>query len=208
MRGCIAVALIVGSCAAGAHGQYLITARSLGFESRNVAPGGVFTLDIVISGATLDRHQAAVFQVEFSAAGVEYQGYAWEAPYQNGTLDDFSTPHSSSLPLLLDADSLTGPGRPMGVTDIDMQNVLPLGATDFTSGRLVTLTLRVPLDWSGPDQVLINVVPDQFTRFEGGQEIAVPTTAGTPFTLIIPAPGVGAAAILVGLTALSRRRRP
>jgi hypothetical protein len=206
MRGCF-IAFIVGSCAFSANAQYLVTARSLGLDTRNVAPGETFSLDIAITGAAGDRHQAAVFQVVFSFAGLEYDAYSWAEPYANGTLDDFSTPDDSMLPLLLDADSLSGPAFPTGVTDIDMQNVLPLGAPDFTSGRIVTLTLRVPADWSGPDQVQISVIPDQFTRFVGGQEFAVPATAGTPFTLVVPAPGIGAAGVMLMAAAGSRRRR-
>lgn len=206
MRGYF-IALVVGLCAGGAHAQYVVTARSLGLDSRTVAPGETFSLDIAITGAAGDRHQAAVFRVVFSYAGLEYDAYAWAGPYENGTLDDFSTPDDSMLPLLLDADSLAGPAFPLGVTDIEMQNVLPLGAPDFTSGKLLTLTLRVPLDWSGPDQVQINVVPDQFTRFVGGQEIAVPAAAGTPFTLVVPAPGIGAAGVFLMMAAGCRRRR-
>jgi hypothetical protein len=51
------------------------------------------------------------------------------------------------------------------------------------------------------------VIPDQFTRFVGGQEFAVPATAGTPFTLVVPAPGIGAAGVMLMAAAGSRRRR-
>lgn len=192
----------VGVAALGgpAQGAYLISLSSGGMSSAIVGPGESCTVEVLLASDAMNTHNSAIYRVEFSSGGLEYMDYAWSAPYLNSTIDDDSKPLRSQLPAILNVDTLSGVGYPAGVVDVELSNVLPAGGA-FGSGLLTTLTIKVPSSYSGPDAVLLSLVPDQVAL----NGIEIPTQAGTAFTIVIPGCGT-ACSLLCGLM-LTRRQR-
>jgi len=96
--------------------------------------------------------------------------------------------------------------------DIEFSNNIdPDVGSPFTVGNLVTMTLTVPANWTGPNSVVLSVNPDEFSNgIVGGQLVIVPTTAGPNFTLniVTPEPGsLSLAGLSLGAILLRRRRR-
>lgn len=200
MRKFFAAGILCALAAQVASGAYVLTPLVAGGSAANVSPGSSFVVDIVLTSGAGALHNAAVFQVEFSEPGLIYTGYEWQAPYLNGTLDDFSTPLASDLPQALTASTFNNPLRP-GVVDVDLQNVLPAGP-DFGVGLLVRLFLTVPADYAGAPEIEIRAVPDLFSLgFED-----VPTTAGTSLAIFVPGPGTLMTACGIMAAGLRRRR--
>ena len=185
------------------YATYIITPLSSGASSLDLLPGDSFDLDVVLTSGASDEHLSAIFRVIFSSPGLSYESYDWQVPYANGTQDDDSDPLIGDLPVLLDADTLTGPGYPTGVVDVELSNVVPDPSIPFRTGTLVTLTLEVPLDYPVPETVTIGIEPDQL--YHGLEEI--PTTAGPDFTLhVVPEPA-GLCLLIAAAAFLGRRPR-
>ena len=200
---CLTLSIVViCALAVPASANYVITPLCDGLSSKTVLPGESFDLDIVLTSDGSDVHDSAIFQVVFSKPSLSYNSYTWYSPYLNGTDDDDSTPIIGDLPLILDADTLSGAGYPAGVVDIELSNTAD---SDFVIGTLATLTLEVPSGWSTiPDSVLISIVPDTFA--DGFATI--PTTAGQEFTLnIVPEPASLGLLAIGSLAAFRRKRR-
>jgi hypothetical protein len=181
---------------------YMLTPSSGGSNSITVAPGGSFSLDMVLTSDGADSHNSSLWSVTFSEPGLTYQSYDWQLPYVDGTSSDDSNPHATDLPTTITAASLNGPP---GVVDIELTNRTPVAAPLFTTGNLITLSLTVPLTYSGSGTVLINVVPDTFAN--GFDDIQ--TTAGQQFTLnvSVPEPATAGVLLLGGALLAGRRRR-
>jgi hypothetical protein len=200
MRKFFASGMLCAMAAQAASGAYVLTPLVGGGSAANVLPGSSFVVDLVLTSGAGDLHNAAVFQVEFSEPGLIYTGYEWQAPYLNGTLDDFSTPLASDLPQALTASTFNNPLRP-GVVDVDLQNVLPAGP-DFGVGLLVRLFLTVPADYAGAPEIEIRAVPDLLSLgFED-----VPTSAGPALSIFVPGPGTLMVSSGIMVAGLRRRR--
>jgi hypothetical protein len=191
---------LVTMLAAGsaAHADYSMWLESGGSSFQQVSPGESFALEVWLGSDAADVHDAAIWQIEFSAEGLLYEGYSWAAPYETGSIFDDSKPFIDDLPVLLDASTLSGGGYEQGVVDVELANLTMSG--EFGAGWLATLELRVPLDYDGPDEIAISVVPDSFAM--GFNEVPVVATGG--FTLLVPAPG---ALSLLAITAIGAARR-
>ena len=208
MRGSIVAAVVVGAFAPCVSAGYMLSPLVGGTASEiSVLPGQAFGLDFMLTSDAGDVHRSAVFQAEFSAGGLVLESYSWASPYDNGTIDDFSTPHFSALPATIDGDSFVSGANPPGTVDIDLQNVLAAGSPSFGSGRLITLQLRVPADWAGPSDVTIRAIPDEFFNFGAGGGSQVPAGPGGLFTVnIIPTPGaLGLVPLLLAVGSVRKR---
>ena len=175
-----------------ARGAYMITPQLAdGSGTIGVSPGDAFDLFIHLGSDASDQHNSAIFRVVFEhwstgqpVAGLSYEDYDWQTPYENrseGSFDDDSRPLDTDLPLLLDADTLSGPGYPTGSVDVELSNLL--GGGHFGTGDLVKLKLGVPLQFATPYRIRIRVVPDTIAD---GFTI-IPVAAGTDF-LLVPEP--------------------
>jgi len=197
----IALAIIVAPSAllmTDARGAIQLSLVSAGEASAIVAPGTSVQLDLSVTGAVGDGFDSAITRLEFSAPGLRYLSYAWQAPFANSSGFDGSVPANSSLPLTLSAATLEGTGYPVGVIDIELSNLTGSGV--FGSGVLVSLTFQVPLDWAGPGTIQITPVADTFAN-----GFSTKTVSGaTPFLLTIPSP---AALPCLAATLLVARRR-
>lgn len=182
-----------------AEAAYILTAKSAGASNALVTPGNSFDLDIALSSNAADANTSAVFRVVFSDPGLVLSGYTWKAPYTNSVNNDGSTPKFNALPVTLSAATYITPSAP-GVVDINMENFLDAGS--FGTGTLVTLTLMVPANYSGPGTVSINVVPDGIS--DGITPVA--TSAGPAFVVAVPEPSTVGVLLVVSLAALRRRR--
>lgn len=191
---------IVMACAQVARADYILSPLSMGESSRTATPGESFSLDMVLSASAGEEHNSAIFRVTFSAPGLWYEGYEWHSSY--GMVFDDSVPAAALLPLELESGTLMGPGYPDGVVDIELSNVAPIGF--FGEGALVSLNLRVPLDYAGPETITIQVEPDTFAN--GFDELVV--IPGESFVLTIPSPQGGVVLSLAVLwTGMGLRRR-
>lgn len=197
---CVAAGVIgMAMASVRAEGAYIVSPMVAGQSGAIVAPGATFELDVVLASPTGAVHNSAIFALEFSTPGLEYLGYTWAAPYAAGTVFDDSLPRLDDLPTTLSPGTLTGPGYPDGVVDVELSNVAESGG--FGVGVLATLTLRVP-DAFPAQTVLITVRPDTFAM--GFDE--VPAAAGPAFELVVvPSPGAWLAAVFGAAAAVRRR---
>lgn len=157
LRAGAVVCLLLG-LAAPVRAAYTIALFSNGEDSVAIQRGDSFDLEIWLSSNTSQENNSVIVRVAFSAAGLIYEGLEWEVPY---TADhDDSTPAIAGLPMseALTESTVSGPGYPAGVVDLEISNVIL--ADTFHSGKLATLSLSVPSDYTGPDVVCIGVVPD------------------------------------------------
>jgi hypothetical protein len=194
--GVLALALVLLDASA-ARAAYVLTPFSGGFNTITVAPGGSFSLDLVLTSEAADEHNSAIFRVVFSEPGLIYSGFTWQSPY---TLAYDDSKPNTGFDILLDAATLSGPAYPDGVVDIELSNVVEPGT--FTTGTLVRLDLAVPADYSGAPTVYISAAPDTIAN---GFDI-IDTAAGGDFTLNVPEPAAWTIVSLVGAVALLRRR--
>ena len=157
-----------------AEADYVMSVLHEGDSSVVVVPGSRFTVAVELSSNGMDQHNSAIFRVVFSDPGLVLEGYTWGAPYENGTVTDFSTPRLNTLPQLIDADTYDNGDS---AVDMYMSNV---NAAPFGIGTLLTLDVLVPADYAGPNQVSLQVVPDTLSL---GFPPAVPTISGPVFTV-------------------------
>lgn len=137
-----------------------------GGDSVVLAPGGSFTLDVVVTGP--DEFMSAILDLAFASSGLVATDYLWnEMAFETGGADEFTTLDMEGVPFTIDEL-------------LHFENLTKSGMT-FDEGVLLSLTLMVPESFSsGPSQVTI--MPDQFTL--DGFEF-IPTTAAGPFTISI-----------------------
>ncbi len=160
-------------------GDYTIFVQNNESDALTVNPGDSFNLDIRLETDNSDIHDSAIFRLVFSKPGLEYLSYYWSSPYPNETDDDDSTPIISDLPIVIKADSLAGIGYPSNTVDIELSNSAD---TDFNSGLLVKLTLKVPESWQSIYEMMaVSIIPD--TLADGFRVIN--SVSGSPMTLKI-----------------------
>jgi len=206
--GLMMAALLVLPSLAGA--DYILSVRHDGGSSATVAPDTAVTLTLELDSDAGDEHISCFLRVVFSAPGLVYESCTWSSPYLNGTLDDDSVPLVGDLPEVLTDDIV--PWTPDEV-DIELSNVTEDGGSGppaaFGEGTLVTLTLRVPGDYSGAGTVTIDADPVIFSLKTGlpGERVDVDTSPGESFILTIPEPTTLALLAVGGLLGPRRRRR-
>jgi len=216
MRNASCTALVMALLAGSASADYILSPfkhGAYGVREDTVGPGGSFELDLFLDSDASDQTITAIFQVTFSSEGLVYESYDWQIPFANGTIDDDSKPPLNLLPETLSAGTLSGVGRPDGVVDIELSNATdsPTGPPPpFGTGVLVTLSLSVPSDYSGPQTVTLDVVPEEegfFAGIVGGELVYVQTDGGASFVLNIPEPGTLSLLALGALPLIRRRKR-
>ncbi len=175
----------LASFSPSAHAAYTVTPLVTGQSSTVAPPGSTIQVDILLTTATNDRHDAAQFRVELSEPGFVLLGYTWSSPYS--TLFDQSRPAGGQLPVAITNDLLKGDGFPDATADIEFSNLTDTG--EFGAGILLSFQLMVPANWAGSNQVSLQVVPDLFTR--GFDEVEASSVGG--LWISIPAPPVVAA---------------
>lgn len=190
---------------AAAHAGYVMSATSDGQSSVVVGLGESFTLDLFLDSNDGAVHNSAIFRVEFSDGGMLYESYVWGGSYETGGIFDDSKPFIDSLPVELDAALVAGVGFPPDVVDIEMSNVSFGGL--FSTGLLASLTIRIPLEWSGPRTVSISLVND--TIANGFETVDVAIAGDFLVNIVIPAPGAVALLALAAVASpgAARRRR-
>ena len=181
-----------------ASGDYILRPLVGGSSQASVLPGESFTIDFVLSGGANDRHDACEFLVVFSSPGFFLNSYAWRLPYS--MLFDLSTPSASQLPVDITASLLQGGSLPEDEVDIVLSNLTDSG--DFGSGVLVSMSLQVPLAWSGPDVVDILVIPELFSNGFA----PVVANAAESLTVTIPVPSA-LSVLAIHPLFMTRRRR-
>ena len=195
---------VVAAATLPAQADFIVTPLVQGQSIWHTAIGATIRLDIVVGtdhpGSTLD---SVLMGLLFSAPGLRYTSYEWAGSFPNRddllSIFDDSVPSWTNLPALLSADLLRGPGHPADAVDIQLSNIA--ADVPFSEGRLVTLILEVPREYTGPGMIEVSAFPDTFAM--GFEEIS--TRAGTPLTIIIPGPGV--AALLMAAPLVGQRRR-
>ena len=178
----LAAVLMFWMALACARGDYVMSLSSGGTNAVTVARGGAVNLDVVLTSTAADGHNSAIFRLIATAPGLSYESYSWQAPYLNGTLDDDSKPLMKDLPTVLTASTLQGLGYPADIVDVELSNVTGDGS-DFTNGTLVSLVLRVPADYQGPESITITGAPSAIAN---GFTL-VPTTMAGSFTITVGA---------------------
>ena len=175
----VAIAASVALAPCGAAADYVLTPTSAGVAAKTVAPGTSFSIDVSLAVAAPDVTWTPTLTVDFSQSGLHYLGHSWSSPYQTAGIDDQSNPTNLQTPLLVTADSYLLYGNPAAV-DVYFENFLETGT--FTTGKLLTLNLEVPLGFTaGP--ITIRALPLHFD----GEPIV---TAGASFVLNVTGPRI------------------
>lgn len=188
--------------------DYFVDLLSGGQPSRVVAPSSVFDLDVRLTSTESDKIDVAQFRVVFSVPGLRYQGYTWSAPFPNRSFEDDSRPKVDSLPLLLDENTLSGPGIPVGQIDIQLSNITDILSQEisyFGSGLLVRMNFAVPEGFAHAGPITIGFLPESFAQ--GFDQ--VPVASANSFTLtVVPEVNGGVVFGLAAIAAVwwSRRR--
>ncbi len=112
------VCLLVAQIASA---DYRIFAMTDGPAAVFVEPGDTIELQVHLQSDANDVNNSAVLRLEFSAQGLIYQSRSWHGVYAVSGFDD-STP--AALPAILTANSLSGPGYPAGVVDLELSNAV------------------------------------------------------------------------------------
>lgn len=204
-RGLVSAVVLLLLAAIPARADYLLSPLSGGSSSRNVTPGSSFTLDLMLTSTGTDSNTSAIFTVDFSKPGLQYNSHAWLSPYDTSSIDNASKPANNSLPVLLSQSTYVAGSLDPGAIDTYFENFLSAGT--FTTGDILQMNLTVPSNFAtGP--MTITTVPDTFDNGIG----SVPTIGNT-FTLnVTPTPEPSTLALLAsaGVFAgwgLYRRRR-
>ncbi len=197
---CVAIATL-----AQIRADYTLNVLHEGVPRGRALRGETIELGVFLSASGNDAHDAAVFRLNFSSAGLVFNSYSWAAPYGTGTLEDASTPSPSLLPALLTPELASGSSFPFNVVDLEFSNITPQTGQVFQNGRLLTLSFSVPATYTGPD--LITITPSAMEFVRGFTLIN--TLPGQTFELTVPEPTTrtpfAAAAILVSLAGTRRK---
>jgi len=214
--GTVALLASVAGMTAPARADYILSPVLSGTTatSVNVAPGGTFAVDFVLSYSTAPTqtvtpphsHNSAIFNPTFSAPNLTLVTYQWTNTYTNATgpgQPDDSTPNvvdqGDGRPVT--PESIVASTFPGAAIDIEMSNAT---FGNPTTGNIATLTFSVPSPWTGPSSVTISSNPDTFAS----GSTTIPTAAGPNFTVnIIPEPASAGTLSLLATGLLARRRR-
>jgi len=153
------VLVLAGSVVA----DYTVAPLVGGLSSADAQPGQSVIVDLSVSSdaSPPDACTSAIFTVSFSQPGLQYDAYAWAAPFTNAGQDDWASPASAALPESVSATTWIDPMSDPGSDDIYFENFVTGQDTSFSEGILLSLDITIPGDF--PDgQVLISVVPDTF----------------------------------------------
>jgi len=164
IRQCSIILVSALAVTVSARGDYTLIPQVDGESSAVVEVNSsdrTITLDLVLSSdaGPADTHTSAVFTVEFSKSGLEYEGITWAAPYATAGQDDWSSPANFELPTAMDADTWVSPTSDPGSIDLCLENFVSGNDTHFETGTIATLTITVPEDFP-LGSVLITAVPD------------------------------------------------
>jgi hypothetical protein len=170
--------------------DYVLSLASGGSANVSASPGQVLTIDASLTSDAGDTHNSAIFRLTSSVSGLSYESYRWEAPYRNSTLDDDSKPLLALLPVALTAATLQGGGYPPDTVDFELSNVAG-DPGNFGVGKLVSVVLRIPLDYKGPAAITLSAVPDAIAN---GFDL-IPTTVASPLTINVSGPPLGTYAL-------------
>jgi hypothetical protein len=206
-RGLVSTIILLLLAAIPALADYILTPLSGGLSSKNVTAGSSFTIDLMLTSASgTDSNTSAIFTVDFSKAGLQYDSHSWLSPYDTSSIDNQSKPANSGLPVTLAKTTYVAGSLDPGAIDAYFENFLSAGT--FTTGEIVQMNMTVPSSFPlGP--MTITTVPDTFDN--GIRSIA---TAGNTFTLNVtsaPEPSslvlLAAAGVFAGWQFYRRRRR-
>lgn len=203
LSACLAMTLAVGS----ASGDYILTPTVNNQSTWNAPVGTTFTVDVTLSGSGSPGpllHDSSLFYMVFSAPGLMYEAYSWQLPYSQNPADqelEDCVPSRAQLPALITPQLLSGGLLPVDGVDIQLSNLS--FDQPFATGLMARLTFTVPLDYSGPSEIVLVAQPDTFAL--GFDE--VPAISGAPLTITIPATGSVLSLALPFACAVIRRRR-
>lgn len=173
-------AAVCSSAAVAQSTTFIDTTLTNGGTTAVVAPGQGFPVTVRIRSAAPIAFNAAQFLVYCTEEGLRLDDYAWSAPFITGGPGDFSL-GGSPLPLIINDDTLQGPGYPIGTPDIEF------AVFDFvqsaSEGQLLRLWVRAPKQLAAGSSCFIAAIPDLFTA----GFTAVPVTAGVPLRVEISA---------------------
>jgi len=177
-------AAVLSSAAAAQTTAFIDTTLTTGGTTAVVAPGQGFPITVSIRSATPIAFNAAQFLVYCTEEGLRLDDYAWSAPFVAGGRSDFSL-GGALLPLIVNNDTLQGPGYPLHTPDIEFA-VFDF-AQSASEGQLLRLWVRAPKQLAAGSTCFIAAIPDLFTS---GFTV-VPVANGVPLRVEISAGNAG-----------------
>ena len=209
----LAALLLVAFCVRNANADWILTPYLAGGTQTSllVNDDDNFTVDFQLKAAPGDLStgtlQSLLFDVTFSAGGLEYTGYTWAAGAGFESFDSSGVWDYSSPPPTVN----TSPTYPVTMTaGTNSVHIESFTTTGFSlPGTVVSLNFHVPTGYSVPS-TLITPLPDTFTDDNGDP---IGTISGGSFTVMtnVPEPSTVAMLLSGGAVAIGgvvvRRRR-
>jgi hypothetical protein len=175
-------ALALGGAAVAQSTAYLDTKLINGATTAVVAPGQSFPLVVRVRSTTPVSFNAALLRFISTEQGLRLDDYLWSPPFVTGGSGDYSL-GGDALPLVINDDTLQGPGYPIETADVQF------GVFDFFlaahDGDLLRLWVRAPKRAVPGSHFFIAAVADQFTN----GFLPVPMTTGTTLRVEVVASG-------------------
>lgn len=173
-------------------------------DTLTVSAGDVFTAGVLLESSDNAKNDSAIFRLAFSVANLEHDAgwYEWGDSYTTGGIDDRSRPGSDESGVITSATHLD-PFDPDAV-DVYFENLTDNFGQYFSTGLLLTFTLRVPQELIDVGSFTIGFIPDTLTD---GASIVDTSAGGSLVVNVIPAPSTLVSIAAVGLCSRRRRRR-
>lgn len=182
LRGLMVIAIGFAFATQAANADIVTDVTSGGASEVTVAPGGSFSVDVVVSSlGEADRFDS--FIVDLTHAGLTFNGYTLGAPFVTGSPDDFSIPSIGSY------SAFTPANDPF-----------------FLQGTLITLDLTVPAGASPTDTFVVSAEHVAAGGFVNAGDFLVASEGGA-LTVRVPEPATLAMLAFGGFFAARRRRR-
>jgi hypothetical protein len=130
--------------------------RCFGSTTTTAAAGDIVPVDVSLTGGQA-AYNSALFRLVLTEEDATLVGYQWAFPFETGGVTDFSL-EGLDLPVDVTDETLTGPGYPASVADVEFGNFLLSGTAE--GGLMTTVFVRVPDGLAPGSSFFIVAVPD------------------------------------------------